>query len=284
MKILVTGSTGFVGKNLIAKIGTDDNVIFINEGDLSEKGILNRLDPYGIEHIFHLASKISIKESWEKPHEYYRTNVLGTINVLEFARKNNCKLTYMSSYVYGEPDYLPIDEKHPVKGFNPYCQTKISSESLCNLYAKNYGINITIFRAFNIYGKGQKSLLIPILTDMLYSDLYKEIEVPNDNIKRDYINIEDVTDVLKLSMNHPGGIYNLGSGMGITVKEIINNLCILTDIHKPIRLKSRGLSNEILTIVADIQKLKNDFNWAPQVDIKTGLKEYIYWYQNNINK
>ena len=282
MKILITGSTGFVGKNFLKSFDNYDDMIFLNEGDLSEKGVLNRLNEYGIEYIYHLASKISIKESWENPYDYYKVNVLGTINVLEFARKNNCKVIYMSSYVYGEPDYIPIDEKHPLKSFNPYCQTKISSESLCNMYVRNYGMTITIVRAFNIYGIGQKNLLIPSITNMLYSDECKEIEVPNDSIKRDYINITDTVDVLKLLLNSNGGVYNLGSGRGVTVKDIIDNLFNITGIHKPIVLKSRGMANEILTIIADISKLKNDFNWLPKVDIKTGLSEYIEWYKENI--
>lgn len=278
MKILITGINGFVGSNLLQKLGTNDNTIFTDEGDLSQQGILNRLDPYGIEHIFHLASLINIKESWDDPYKYYQNNILSTINVLEFARKHNCKVTFMSSYVYGEPDYLPIDERHPIKGFNPYCQTKIAAEALCNLYMRNYGMTITIFRAFNIYGKGQKTLLIPTMTDMLYSKEYDSIEVPNENIVRDYINIKDVVDALRLSLNGHGGIYNLGSGEGISVGKLHEHLCAITGIQKNILIKSCGISNEILTIVADVNKLKNDLGWSPKVDIVEGLKEYIEWY------
>lgn len=280
MNILITGISGFVGRNLLQKIGTEDNMIFSDEGDLSQEGTLNRLDPYHIKHIFHLASLINIKESWQNPYKYYQNNILSTINVLEFARKHNCNVTFMSSYVYGEPDYIPVDEKHPVKIFNPYCHTKICSESICNMYAKSFGLTVTIFRAFNIYGKGQTSLLVPMITDMLFSKLHDEIEVPNDAIIRDFINIDDVITALVSSINGPGGIYNLASGKGISVGEIINKLSAITGIQKPIKLKSRGIENEISSIVADISKIKKELNWAPKIDMGTGLKDYIEWYND----
>lgn len=280
MRILITGNTGFIGRSLTDKLGSMGYEIYIVEGDISEKDKLNRLNNYEIRHVFHLASKINIKESWEDPYEYYKINVLGTINVLEFAKRNKCGVTYMSSYVYGQPDYLPIDERHKIKSTNPYCQTKISSESLCNLYSLQYGINVAIFRAFSVYGEKQKTLLIPKLLNEIFSDSQEAIEVPNEKMKRDFLFIDDAISALVGSFEKKlFGVYNLGSGTSISVKEIIDMLFKITGITKPVLLKDSGLLNEIITITADMTKLKNDLSWTPKIDIRTGLSRCVQYYK-----
>src|SRR5262245_49294908 len=85
----------------------------------------------GVDHIVHLAALSYVPESWKKPTAFYQTNVMGTLHVLEAARKSEVPITHISSYVYGQPEYLPIDEDHPVKAENPYMQSKIFAEQAC---------------------------------------------------------------------------------------------------------------------------------------------------------
>ena len=113
-----------------------------------------------IDHVIHLAAKSFVPESWDNPYIYYRTNVLGAANVLEYCRKTECDLTALSSYIYGKPTHLPISEKHPIRPYNPYSHSKILSEELYNYYRKSFKLKINILRPFNIYGPGQKDTFV----------------------------------------------------------------------------------------------------------------------------
>ncbi|HSN49645.1 MAG TPA: SDR family oxidoreductase, partial [Bacteroidales bacterium] len=165
MEILVTGSEGFIGKALIARLLASGHTVTgfdAPEGDIAEKGILDNLKDTGIGYVFHLAAKTFVPESWNNPFDFYRVNLLGTTNVLEFCRATGAGLSYISSYLYGTPGYLPVDEKHPLKAHNPYSHSKIVAEETCRYYRDQFKIPVTIFRPFNIYGPGQdQRFLIP---------------------------------------------------------------------------------------------------------------------------
>lgn len=106
--------------------------------------------------------------SQENPRLTYEINVQGTANVLEFCRLNNSKIVFSSSYVYGKPKYLPIDEKHPIFPTNPYARSKTLGEMLCRSYNKDYGVKCVIIHWFNLYGKGQNNIfLIPQIINQL---------------------------------------------------------------------------------------------------------------------
>ena len=114
MKILVTGANGFIGKHLVKLRSENHDVVCheISDGDISEKGALEKYK--NIDYVYHLAACTYVPSSWDYTYDYFRTNILGTVTVLEYCRKNKCAITAMSTYVYGEPQYLPIDENHPI--------------------------------------------------------------------------------------------------------------------------------------------------------------------------
>jgi nucleoside-diphosphate-sugar epimerase len=117
-----------------------------------------------VRHVFHLAGKAFVPESWQAPHGFYEVNVLGTANVLDFCRRQSASVTLISSYVYGKPLRLPIDEDHPLEPFNPYSHTKILAEEIGRYYAAQFGVPVFIVRPFNVYGPGQdRRFLIPTL-------------------------------------------------------------------------------------------------------------------------
>src|SRR3972149_12306266 len=166
MIIAVTGSSGSGGKKLaehltslnhkIIKIGRQEGIDITNYNDL------NKVPEFDI--IFHFAAMSYVPDSYLKPQEFYNFNFNSTLNTLELCRKYNAKYVYISSYVYGNPEYLPIDEDHPLVPFNPYADTKIIGENLCRSYNKFFNLNIMIVRPFNIYGPGQNSnFLIPFI-------------------------------------------------------------------------------------------------------------------------
>src|ERR1035438_8407842 len=121
--VLVTGSLGFLGNVLVKKLILAGFTVFgfdIDDGDITTQSSLDQFRGINISHVFHLAGKTFVPESWSDPWSFYQVNVMGTITVLDFCRETGAGLTYISSYLYGQPEYLPIDELHPVKVYNPY--------------------------------------------------------------------------------------------------------------------------------------------------------------------
>src|ERR1035437_437628 len=168
--IAVTGSSGFIGRHLVnTLISNNFNVIEldIDKGfNLLKEENIQRIPKFDV--IVHLAAKSFVPLALKNPWEFYYHNFNITLNVLELARKNNAKVILFSSYLYGEPEYLPIDEIHPLNPHNPYGHSKLICEKLCKGYNKDFKVPIIIFRPFNIYGPGQNNnFLIPSIIEQL---------------------------------------------------------------------------------------------------------------------
>jgi len=148
--------------------------------------------------------------------------------MLELCRINHAKMIFFSSYVYGHPQYQPIDENHPIQAFNPYSQTKVICESLCEGYNRDFKVPVIIFRPFNIYGTGQNpDFLIPTIIQQAKSG---KIVIKDDRPKRDYIHVEDIVKAIVAAIeagNTDNSIktYNLGTGESYSVKEIADIVC-----------------------------------------------------------
>jgi len=284
-QILVTGASGFIGKSLIGRLcssGYDVIGIDINEGDIT---VENTLIPYigkNISHVIHLAGKTFVPESWKEPFDFYRVNIMGTVNVLEFCRRTGASLTFISSYIYGQPDYLPIDEKHPVKSYNPYSNSKLLAEEACRFYGKAFGQKVVILRPFNVFGPDQPTrFLIPEIISMVLDPAILRIEVMDLRPKRDYVFIDDLVAAFIKSINKPSAIYNIGSGISFSPEEIIQLVMKLTGIKKP--YNSRGLSrqNEIFELYADSNKAMKELNWKPEISFEAGIEACIKFYSKN---
>ena len=234
-----------------------------------------------IKHIkadvfIHLANKSYVPDSYIYPQIFYNVNINSTVNILELARINKAKVIYLSSYVYGTPKYLPIDENHIIQAFNPYAQTKVICEEICRGYARDFKVPIIIFRPFNIYGKGQSPLfLLPMMIEQLKEGV---IEVRDDRPKRDYIHVSDIIGAIKLAIQYiPENyieIFNLGSGVSYSVKEVAQLLMEITTWKIKYSSNGEQRPNEILDTVADITKAKR-LGWKPEVTLRDGLKELI---------
>src|SRR5207237_1415928 len=150
-----------------------------------------------VHYVIHLAGKSFVPDSWKDPQEFMRVNAEGTRNVLEFCRKNNIPLIFMSSYVYGIPVRLPIDENHPVTPSNPYAQSKYEAEKICIMYAEKYKIPVTIVRPFNIFGPNQpEHFLIPKIIQQALDVSSTRIELQDLSPRRDYIYMDDLLDAI----------------------------------------------------------------------------------------
>jgi nucleoside-diphosphate-sugar epimerase len=269
----VTGADGFVGSHLTQALEQDGcRVVRFSwsDGDIAHVA----LDYSSISHVFHLAARTSVPDSWSAPRNFYETNVLGTINVLELCRSTGASLTYVSSYVYGPPLRLPIDEEHPVRAFNPYSSSKILAEEAAKFYACSFHVPVTIIRPFNIYGPGQTdAFLIPMIIQQALSPETRSIEVADDRPKRDQLFVSDLVQLLLRTIDGSGlRTYNAGSGYSVGIPEITSLVNELLGVSKPLLSRGEERPSEVMDVIADISRAKADLGWQPRVSLREGLR------------
>lgn len=280
MKILITGYSGFIGSYLLKKLQQTEHELLLadiaNGTDICDWEQVKKFD--NVDVIVHLANLSFVPASYEQPKRFYETNYLSTLNMLELCRLNGSRLVFFSSYMYGHPEYQPIDENHPIQAFNPYSQTKVICESLCEGYNRDFKVPITIFRPFNIYGCGQNpDFLIPSIIQQAKSG---KIVIKDDRPKRDYIHVEDIIDAVFTAIetkleDHKIRKYNLGTGMSYSVKEIVEMVRALFDTKIEYLCTHEIRPNDVLDTVANITKIETELNWKPKISIQEGLKRMV---------
>jgi nucleoside-diphosphate-sugar epimerase len=275
-EILITGAEGFVGRRLAAALRARGSaVVGIDQahGDIASCAL-----PFpGVKHVFHLAARMFVPASWENPSEFYSTNVMGAVNVLEFCRREGASLTLVSSYVYGRPQRLPIPEDHPIEAYNPYSQTKIIAEEIAGFYAEKFGVAVTIVRPFNLYGPGQdERFLIPSLVRQAIDPGTPAIRVADARPRRDYLHIDDFIALL-MATHAAGepGTYNAGSGQSTSIGELAAILNRITGRDKPLVSEGRERPEEILDVVADISRAADRLRWKPAVAVEDGIASVV---------
>ena len=280
MKILVTGYSGFIGSYLIRRL--QDLQVELILCDL-QNGInicnWNEVkDLKGFDIIIHLANLSFVPASFRDPKKFYEVNYLGTLNMLELCRLNKARMIYFSSYMYGNPQYQPIDEQHRIEAYNPYAQTKVICESLCEGYNRDFQVPVTVFRPFNIYGKGQNpDFLIPTIINQAKTG---KIVIKDDRPKRDYIHVTDIVEAVILALQTPDTeptlrTYNLGTGESHSVKEIIEIVRTLSEHEVDYECTREIRPNEVLDTVADITKIKKELHWTPKISLIEGIKSMM---------
>jgi len=287
LSVLVTGNRGFVGTNLIKKLKNKVHIVPAELSNHERIDILRRNQLLGLENtdiIIHLASKTSIPNSTINPYEYYHTNILGTLNILDFARQNNVnKIVNISTYVYGKPNYFPINENHPINPHSPYTKSKVIAEKLCEFYAQDYGIDVVTLRPFYIYGPSQNELtFIPSIIKQIRKN--GKVILSSRNTKRDFLFVDDFIDLInKLILNFPKGYntYNVGFGKSYPLERVVEIIRQIFNINVDIEYNSSMRPNDIVDMVADVTQLEKLYGWKPQIDIETGLRLTL---SDSINK
>jgi len=280
MRILITGFSGFIGSYLTKRLQELQQELILC--DLSNGINICNWDEIkdikNLDFVVHLANLSYVPASYQEPKKFYEVNYMGTLNMLELCRLNNAKLIYFSSYMYGHPQYQPIDEKHPIQAYNPYSQTKVICESLCEGYNRDFKVPVTIFRPFNIYGEGQNSdFLIPTIINQAKSG---KIIIKDDRPKRDYIHVKDIIEAVISAMFNKNEssnyqIFNLGTGNSNSVKDVIDIVCQLYSQTIDYQCTNEIRQNEVLDTIADISKIKNNLGWEPKISLFEGLKSMI---------
>ncbi len=278
MKIIVTGSRGFIGSHLVKYLKQsiyDMNEVDISQGrDITNFKSISDLPDFNV--LIHLAAKVFVPDSYSNPRGFFYTNITGTLNALELCRRNNAKMIFLSAYVYGTPDYIPIDETHPVKSFNPYASSKIISEQLCTEYHKQFGVNVIILRPFNIYGSGQDSnFLIPSILQQANKG---EVILKDSRPRRDMLYIDDLIDAILRVIKYEDTsfeIINLGMGQSLSIKEMVEIIMNTYIIPFSIKFTGEHRPNEVLDTIADISKAKRLLDWQPKVSFREGISKML---------
>lgn len=280
MRVTISGSNGFIGKHLVRTLLSKGIVPFelnrSNGFDLSNSEFLTDVPEFDL--FIHLAANSFVPDSYSHPKLFYYNNFVSTLNALELCRKYNARMIILSSYVYGHPVSLPIAEDHPLDSANPYAETKIISERLARAYNRDFGVPITIFRPFNIYGPDQNSnFLLPLIIDQIKSG---KVSLKDSRPKRDYIHVKDVVNAIILASESSCegfNIYNLGGGISYSIPDVVDIIRSILgqDIPFYVEFSEERRPNEILDTIAEISKARRELNWEPSISLRTGLMEIL---------
>ena len=313
-KVLVTGAGGFIGSHLTERLvesGADVRAfvhynalgsygwldsspllhnIEIISGDICDRdSVLNAVK--GRDIIFHLAALIGIPYSYTAPASYVRTNIEGTLNVLQSARTYNTErvIHTSTSEVYGTARYVPIDENHPLQGQSPYSASKIGADKIAESFFLSYKTPVVTVRPFNTFGPRQstRAVIPTIITQLLKGN---KVRLGNLDATRDLNYVTNTVDgfvAAAVSNKASGRTINLGSNHEVSIRELAECIARLMNmeiqiISEPVRF--RPLGSEVDRLIAE-NKLAHDLlGWEPKVSLEAGLEKTISWVGEHIDK
>ena len=274
-KILVTGSSGFIGKKIVKRLDRSELITDSNNSeriDLQNRDQVMKLD--SADMVIHLGGKTPQNElKWS---EYFDNNVIGTLNVLEYCiQKKVKKMIYVSSYVYGNPKYCPIDENHPINPHNAYTESKYLGERLCEFYCNRSDLNLIILRPFNIFGESMREGFL--ITNLINSvKTGEKLTIVNKNSKRDFLHVDDFVDLIVklIDYDFKFEVFNVGAGISYSFEDIIKKIERITSqkINADYEENKEIFIDEI---TSDISKIKNKTNWQPRIKFDEGLEKML---------
>ena len=229
----ITGSEGWLGSYVKQALEKKFSTLSLDSITKDLNNRPNQKDINQLDWVFHFGAKTNIVSSFEDPFNLYKNNIVSTLSAIEIASLSKANLLYLSSYIYGVPDYNPIDEKHNVNPNNPYMISKWIAEQACSNICRQMKIPLTIFRAFNIYGPGLKKGRL--ISDLLQNISNNKDLMLNDPLPiRDYLYINDFIHLIfkLIDKEQPSsGIFNVGSGSSYSNLEVAQTVKELLILH-----------------------------------------------------
>ena len=304
MKILVTGGAGFIASHIVDVLIENNHEVTIidnfstgNINFLNKKAKLYKADiREDINYIFetekpemviHTAAQVMLRKSIEEPIFDASTNIIGTINVLEACRKNKVrKIIYTSTggARYGDPKYLPVDEKHELHPSSPYGISKHTAEHYIEMYSKLYNLDYLIFCFGNVYGPRDNPACKRVTSIFGYKIIKNEKPVifGDGNQTRDFIYVKDIARFIVKNMDKSpkSRLFNLANGEQVSVNQIFS---ILKEIsgYKEEADHIEAIQGEVRDICLDTKLAQDQLDWKPETDFKQGLKQTFEWLKDN---
>jgi UDP-glucose 4-epimerase len=299
---LVTGGAGFIGSHLVQLLvsrgwsvrvlddlstGSRDNLAGsgaeLIEGDIRDLEAVDQA-ARGASFVFHLAAMISVPESMAQPVECYRSNVLGSLHVLEAARKVGAQRVVLSSScaVYGNAGH-PVDEASPTVPISPYAASKLAMEQAAKMMAAAFGMETVCLRYFNVYGPRQApdspyAAVIPTFITAMLAGRAPVIH-GDGRQTRDFVFVGDVARANLLAAEarvEPGAVFNIGSGRSVAIKELVESLCALfPGLPEPSYGPARA--GDIRLSAGLIDRAGQALGYRPETALATGLAATVEW-------
>ncbi|MER2598701.1 MAG: NAD-dependent epimerase/dehydratase family protein [Caldilineales bacterium] len=305
MRILVTGGAGFIGSHIVdAFVAAGHQVAVVdnlNTGKLANlnpavtfyhvdlrdtEGLARTFEAARPEIISHQAALADVRGSFREPELYAAVNVVGSINLLEQARRHGVrKIIYACTggAAYGEPEYVPVREDHPVNPLDPYGASKHTVEHYLFIYQRAYGIEYASLRYPNVYGPRQdphgEAGVVAIFTGKMLAD--ESCTINGDGTQqRDFVFVTDVARANLLAATTAGsGIYNIGSGAGTDVNMIFAGLKAASGYAQP-ALYGPAKLGEVYKIYLDAAKAKAELGWEATISVEDGLRRTVAYFQD----
>lgn len=310
-RVLVTGAGGFIGSHLSEElVRRGANVrAFVHYNGAGTRGWLDSSDlaadmdvvagdiadrdcvaaaVKGCEVVLHLAALIAIPYSYSAPASYVRTNVDGTMNVLQAAREYDvARVVHTStSETYGTARYVPIDEAHPLQGQSPYSASKIGADKMAEAYHLSFGVPVVTLRPFNTYGPRQsaRAVIPTVITQCLAR---QPVKLGNLTPTRDFNFVGDTVAGFLAAATAPGILgetINVGSGREIAISDLVALIARLSGNEAQVQVdetRVRPTGSEVERLLAANDKAKRLMDWQPQVSLEQGLRQTIAWIDAN---
>ncbi len=308
--ILITGGAGFIGSHLFETLikhnnyitiidnfdgyysGKEENFNYITNkfknkvdfklirGDLLDNSTYNKIKT-DYEIIFHLAAQPGVRYSIEHAPEITHNNITSTVNIFEYAKENDINKVVIasSSSVYGNPNYTPVDEKHPKNPISPYAVSKLCCEEYAHYYFREYGLPVTSLRFYTVFGpRGRPDMAIRKFFNLILQE--KPINVYGDGKQlRDFTYVSNIVNGLILAAEKDessGKSFNLGCSDPISVNELIDKMYNIAGKSKKVNYTEKR-KGDVKVTHSDITKAKNLLGYTPKIDIDKGLKKTYKW-------
>jgi UDP-glucose 4-epimerase len=296
--IFVTGGAGFIGSHLCKNLsnltsnltiydnlssGKVENVKHLPKVHFVKADILNLKKLQSQEKadlIYHLAAQVVVPYSMENPLEDFETNARGTLNVLEKARKDDARVVFTSSAaVYGNPTKLPTPEDYGFNPFSCYGLSKVVGEEYCNMYSKQYGLDITILRLANVYGSGCHGVISDFIDKINRNP--EKLEIIGTGLQsRDFVHVSDVVDAFTLAAVSDvavGETYNIGFSKTTKIIDLAKMMLKIMNLSEKTTITTTDVSwkGDVNTILFDVNKAKKELKWTPKIRLEDNLRELI---------
>jgi len=315
-KVLVTGAAGFIGSHLTERLVRDGYEVraFVRYNGRDDRGHLDHLDQevqaaiethrgdlkdpdtvrravQGREWVFHLGALIAIPYSYQNPYDVVQTNVAGTAHILDACRLSDTLervVLTSTSEVYGTAQYVPIDERHPLRGQSPYAATKIGADALGESYYRAFSLPVTILRPFNTFGPRQSArAIVPTIISQALTR--PAIRLGSLEPRRDLTYVKDtVSGFLAIASCDAalGQAVNIGRGDDISIGELVERIGARLGRSIPVETDStriRPSASEVGRLLAGTKLAQELWGWTPRYSLDTALDETIAWVREHLH-